>query len=356
MGETNRIFDVIHHMDIQEKKIFAKDGMGGEDLKRFLHGLVYDILTKENRRYYKFMSDSVEINTLTLRLFAENELEEEKNEAILKETCETIANRALEKHVIAQEKNHMTEIQTGNLIQSLLEYDSDIYFLITKVEQEDFLDAYNLENQKGIPFNKKTRNLKSCLIKYEEDAISEIIVTDSNNSIAAYWYREFLELKELNNDEANTKKAFNLLLRKIKTYVEKKSESDYNRIHNNLLGYFQTQENFTSDGVIDYVLGDYKPENPNKVDVESLKGKLKKVMKDDRFDTNFKIESKVIKNRMKKTIPISEKVELRIKGFVKDYKDEIYSDEDAAGEKIIVLKVQNSETYNKAYRQFKYRE
>ncbi|MED1124349.1 hypothetical protein [Bacillus atrophaeus] len=356
MGGTNRIFDVIHHMDIQENKIFAKDGMGGDDLKRFLHGLVYDILTKENRRYYKFMSDSVEINTLALRLFAENELAEEKNEDILKDTCETIAHRALEKHVIAQEKNHMTEIQTGNLIQSLLEYDSDIYFLITKVEQEDFLDAYNLENQKGIPFNKKTRNLKSCLIKYEEGAISEIIVTDSNNSIAAYWYREFLELKELNDDEANTKKAFNLLLRKIKTYVEKKSEPDYNRIHNNLLGYFQTQENFTSDGVIDYVLGDYKPENPDKVDVESLKGKLKKVMKEDKFDTNFKIESKVIKNRMKKTIPISEKVELRIKGFVEDYKDEIYSDKDAAGERIIVLKVQNNETYNKAYRLFKYRE
>lgn len=354
MTNVRRYFDSIHHMDIKQKEIRGKAN-NNASIERFLKDLMYDILSKDDKRYYTFNTETVEVSTLMSRVFSLDLTQDYLDTDILIDVCNTIAQRALEKHIDAQEKHKMTNIQEGSLIQSLIEYESELYFLITKVEHENFLDANNFEEFEGVPYNKKTRSLKSCLIKFE-DEITDIIVTDTNTTIASYWYRDFLELKEVNTDERNTSKAFTAFHSIISRNVSKHSEADYTQLHNSLLGYFRNRENFSITGVIDEVLSEYVPENKQKIKTEDLIKKFKDEMKKEKFDTKFKIEKKAIKNRMKKTYKVSDKIEIRISGYIEDLSDKIYASKDDDENRVIVMKVEDEEKYNETYRRFKFRE
>ncbi|MCP1527426.1 nucleoid-associated protein [Bacillus pumilus] len=352
MTNIRRIFDSIHHMDIKQKKITGKAN-NHPSIDRFLQDLMYDILSKEDKRYYIFNSETVEINTLISGVFEQDITQDSLDTDFLKDVCNTIADRALEKHINAQEKHSMINIQEGSLIQSLIEYESELYFLITKVEHENFLDSDNFREIVGVPYNKKTRSLKSCLIKFD-DGITDIIVTDTNTTIAAYWYREFLELKELNTDGKNTLKAFMAFDKILKKDVLKQSEADYTQLYNSLLGYFRNHQNFAVTGVIKEVLEEYIPENPAKIKTDKLIEKFQNEMKKGKFDTKFTIEKTAIKKRMRTTYKVSEKVEIRINGHIEDLRDKIYAKTDEAQNRVIIVKVDDEEKYNETFRLLKF--
>jgi hypothetical protein len=349
MQGFNRIFDAMYHIDLINESIQQKEISEG-DLDEYVLELIKTIVNIPDNRYFTFESDTIEVKTLIDKLISEKN-ENEGNPNYFSITNK-IADRLLRKEIEAQQKYaHITEIQKGSLIQSLVEYNEEVYFLICKVEHETFLNTEDLVKQIGLPYEKRV--LKTCLIKFTvEDEVDSVIVSDTNSRISQYWVKDFLELREQNSNEKNTNTAFNSIDVVLTRNVKKQSPSDYTIIRNTLIGYFRTQEEFSFEHMINSVFGEYQPEKPDIIDISKLKEAVGKLPEKVGFDKRFTIVDKEIKARIRKVIKISDKIELNLKDHIDELKDVIKSEEKPNGEKIIIIKTEN----NEAFEMFKYRE
>jgi hypothetical protein len=341
MTRASRIFEALHHVDLERDSIDSKRIDKG-DLNEYLVGLIENIMETPNNRYFKIHSNSTQIISLI------NGLMEEKLQEDFVEVSDEIAKRLLRIEVQAKERyKNITDIQRGSLIQSLIQYEDsqEFFFLIVKVEHESFLNADDLVKQIGLPFDK--RILKTCLIKYnEENEILEIIITDTNTRISAYWWNDFLELEEMNSDEKNTKTAFNAIDLTLTQKLKKQSPADYTVLRNNLIGYFRTQDNFQFDHMLNSVFGNYQPESISNEDLSEVKKQVASLPEKKGFDKHFSIIDKEIKARIRKTIPLSDKIELNLKDHISELRHIIRSEVSPNGEKQIVIKTENEEAFN----------
>src|SRR5581483_10687715 len=79
--------------------------------------------------------------------------------------------------------------------------------MLAKVDLSEYLGRKDFRSQSGI--DKKHRLLKFCLVEFDDkETIQAVRVGDTNPTIAAYWWKDFLELTEKRTDGSNTKTAF----------------------------------------------------------------------------------------------------------------------------------------------------
>lgn len=347
MQGFRRIFDAMYHIDLNNQLILRKEISAG-DLDEYIVELLQTIVDIPDNRFFKFESENTEVKTLIDKLI---EIKDETEPPFL-ECTDSIADRLLRKEIEAQEKYaHITDIQKGSLIQSLVEYQDELYFLISKVEHESFLNTEDLVKQIGLPYEKRV--LKTCLIKFTDDnEINNIIVSDTNSRISQYWVKDFLELQEMNTNEKNTSTAFNAIDFVLTRNLKKQSPSDYTMLRNTLIGYFRTQQEFGFENMMNSVFGEYQPEKPDLVDMNKIKENINKLPEQKGFDKMFTIIGKEITARIKKVVKISDKIELNLKDHIDQLKNVIKSEERPNGEKVIIIKTENPE----AFEMFKYRE
>jgi 37-kD nucleoid-associated bacterial protein len=338
MEGYKRIFDVLHHIDLENKCIITKE-KGETDLDEYIHSVVTNVLETPDNRHFNFVSETTEVRALIDEIMRNKDNVDKFNEA-----TKGIADRLLREELVAQERyQKITEIKKGSLIQSLIEYNDYHYILIAKVEHESFLNTEDLIKQIGLPFEKKT--LKTCLIKINEDDIGDVIVTDTNAKISTYWVKSFLELKELNSDEHNTQMAFNAVDQLLTRNVKKISPPDYTVLRNTLIGYFRSQQNFSMDSMISMVFGEYVPENES-IDIEKLKQAVRKLPEQKKFDTHFEIKDKVITAKIKRVVKLSDKIELQLNDHIEQLKNVIKSKVAPNGDKYIEIKIENEEAFD----------
>jgi hypothetical protein len=349
MEGFKRIFDAMYHIDLTNNTIVQKE-VGVGDLDEYIVELLDTIVDLPDSRFFGFESENTEVKTLLDKLIVEKNENPDAPECL--PISDDIANRLLRKEVEAQEKySHLTKLQKGSLIQSLVEYQDELYFLISKVEHESFLNTEDLVRQIGLPYDKKA--LKTCLIKFTfDDDIDSIIVSDTNVRISQYWVKDFLELKEKNSNEKNTSTAFNAVDMILSRQIKGKSPSDYTMLRNTLIGYFRTQEEFAFEQMVSSVFGEYQPEKPDLVDMSKIKEEVNKLPDKLGFDKRFTIVGKEISARIKNVVKISDKIELNLKDHIEQLKNVIKSDTTPDGQKVIIIKTEN----DKAYEMFKYRE
>jgi hypothetical protein len=349
MQEFKRIFDAMYHIDLVNNSIVQKE-VGAGDLDEYIIELLDTIVNLPDNRFFGFESENTEVRTLLEKLIEEKN--ESGDEANYLPISDDIANRLLRKEVEAQDKYlHITKIQKGSLIQSLVEYQERLYFLISKVEHESFLNTEDLVRQIGLPYEKKA--LKTCLIRFtEDDDVESIIVSDTNGRISQYWVKDFLELEEKNSNEKNTSNAFNAIDLVLTRQLKKQSPSDYSMLRNNLIGYFRTQQDFSFDQMLNSVFGEYEPENPETVNMSRIKETVNKLPDQVGFDKSFSIISKEISARIRKVVKISDKIELKLKDHISQLRKIIKSEVTPDGQKVIIIKTENEE----AYEMFKFRE
>lgn len=349
MDGFRRLFDAMYHIDLVSNSIIQKE-VGEGDLDEYIVELLDTIVNLPDSRYFGFESENTEVKTLLDKLIVEKN-DADQNPKYLP-ICDSIADRLLRKEIEAQEKYaHLTEIQKGSLIQSLVEYQEQLYFLISKVEHESFLNTEDLVRQIGLPYEKKA--LKTCLIKFTlDDDVESIIVSDTNVRISQYWVKDFLELKEKNSNEKNTSSAFNAVDLVLTRQIKKQSPSDYSILRNNLIGYFKTQDEFSFEQMLSSVFGNYTPEKPEIVDINRIRKAVNKLPEQVGFDKSFSIISKEISARIRKIVKISDKIDLNLKGHIDQLKKVIRSEETPDGQRVIVIKAENEE----AYEMFKFRE
>lgn len=87
------------------------------------------------------------------------------------------------------------KIREGYLIEVLLKDEEHFYYIISKVENGDYLDNETVKKRTGLPYNDKM--LKSALYVFNKEKEREsILVADTAKT--DYWAGKFLEIEEEN--------------------------------------------------------------------------------------------------------------------------------------------------------------
>lgn len=332
------IFASMHHIDLINEKAVPKI-LNNEDVKGYIKSLTEEALENKHKKFFKTTSNTSEVVATVKRIFTNKSLDDSDRNII--------ADRLVDKEIATQEKIDKLniKIKKGSLIQSLFKKENnEYYFLIAKIESNRFLDTNDLIAKEGLLFENKA--FKTCVFKINNNnEIEEISLSDNNNKIADYWSDLFLELKELTNDETNTKNAFKIVLNKIKNDLEVKHPQDYILIQNNAKSFFQTNSVFRQDEFMNNMFNNYEPQDSN-LDINALRGSLIRAYNRVITDTEFNIIPKSIQPSIMKTNKqVNSFIELTLNGTQDQIQNNVFSVEEN-GVKYIKVKASNIETYN----------
>jgi len=338
LENVERINDSLHHILIEDDLVVEKKVNQG-DIDEYVLDLIDKVLSNNENRFFKLGSDTTEVNTLILSTLRS------EAETTFTENSKKIADRLLRIEKQTQERyQQVTKLKKGSLIQSYLKNDNSLYYLIAKVEHESFLDAENLKRQMGLPYDK--RILKTGIFVYNLDFdILDIYVSDSNSTMAKYWWESFFELTVLNSDSQNTKESFKSIESVLKKKVKKQSPTDYTVLRNSLIGYFKSQEQFSFDTMVQTVFGNYAPEQPEVINVEEIKREVVGLPEKSKFDRVFNLIPKEITARIKKSYEISTGITLEIKDHIEDIRDRINLESDLNNNTYLKIKVEKPELF-----------
>jgi len=290
-----------HPIDLAAKDIQPVKISGKSDVAEYAKDLLEKILTSDDQRDYAFESDTTEVRAAIIRMRGGSDGGGD---------AQVIANRLLREEKDAQKKvEHMgVELQKGSLFQLVFQNDGSEMILLTKVDSLLFLDEEDLKQHAGLPFDRRV--LKTCLVKFKKNGdIASVTVSSKNN--AEYWWKRFLELKEVTTDEINTTTAFHAIDGHLVNRLKKNFGSDYTYLRRNLVGYFQTQKKFNISTFVDTALGDYQPQN-KELNLEKLKSEIKELPKKKNFDASFDVVADKVQSRFKRIVDLTEKIRLEV--------------------------------------------
>lgn len=163
-----------------------------------------------------------------------------------------------------------------------------------------------------------------------------ILVCDTSNRDAKYWWKSFLELRELRTDELNTTKAYKAIKDKVIAPIKREYKTDYINLYNFNLAYFSSNDNFDIDEYIRRIQ-DYIPVDPN-LNKESIINKLRDLPQKEKFDPTFQKQPGSINDRMRRQIVrLAENLDLSIKGQIENLQNVIRADVDNQGNKMVVI-------------------
>lgn len=334
------LFSTFHHIDITNNRTDKRE-IKSKDLTTYIETTIKNVIDTEDSKLFNTTSDNTEVVSSVLALATE------ENSKIVEELTDGIATRLLLKEIEAQEKYRgITVIKKGSLIQSLIKLSDEFVYLIAKVEHEDYLNTDQLIREIGLPYNKKA--LKICAFRITDNDIIEIVVKDTNSKISRYWYEDFLEVKEVNGDEYNTRTSFTAIDSILSSKLKKSSPVDYTILRNTVLGYYKSNDSFSFDRLVESVFNNYEPESED-IDFTSIKRDILKSPEKQKFDRMFEIIPTEIKSRIRKVYKVNDNIEINIMGYIESLKD-IISSEEINGQKFIKIKTQDE----KLFEAFKY--
>lgn len=293
----------------------------------------------------------------------DNNEDEDENEIIFREVLknhsQNIAAKLLnvQKTYISNNNSASKNPSDGSLIIIFTALENKPFtfnFVISKINLESYLDKEESKYRAGLP--EKNSVQKSCFIEANysptDNAISfyNIVVADSNIKIADFWMNSFLELIPTNDDANNTSKAFGSFNTAIKRKI-KSSPNDQIRLENNLIGYFENNQSFNAQEAVEAIVGQKPLKATLSITKEEFKDFLLELPIEKGFDTSFDIKEETIQNQFKKTISISESLDLRTKAHIEDLEDKIISREDREGSYELVIKDIDIETFEKFKRE-----
>lgn len=342
----------LYKISIEDSSIELIKPRDDRDLKEFSKIILDELIESARSKQYSFVDNNERIVS-HIRSIAKNELIEgasdQKENWIVRTT--SIANKLLEEEILAQERISAMnkKIQKGSLLILHLKHEGLIKFVLLKIEVDSFFDEVDAKIHNGLPLNKK-RLQKSCLITLNQAMeVSELLLSDSNRSISEYWWRKFLNSKEVINSTVNTRTAYGAIDRFLKQTIKEASQADYLFMRNDVNSYFRNNDSFVHDELVEK-LQSHKIENEelNKKLPEII-GKLKNLPNSAKapFDTQFDLDSDVIKTKIKSTIVLDDNLELRIKGEIINIEEVIKADSDAHGKYIKIYSDKGYEAFSK---------
>lgn len=297
-----------HQVNIEESTILPLDPPADRaDFDRFIKSVLNEVSTSSVGRKYIARSNNTEVINVILRIIvgAGGNLED------------SIASRLLREEINAQEQIRRLgrDIPNGLLIQSHIVDRGVTKFLICKAEKIDFIEAAALRRTNGYPIKRKI--YRSVQIVFDnQNNIAEILVNDSSNRIATYWWDSFLEIDPHWDDAYNTSKAFSMIESKVLNSIKKESSADHTYIRNATIKYFRTTGEFELESYIENCIGDYQPVS-TKINIDEIKSKIRELPEKWDFDNRFNLHPPSITARMvKSVVSLDEDLDLVIKNDI----------------------------------------
>ncbi|MCX4359336.1 nucleoid-associated protein [Xylanibacter muris] len=326
------IFNRFYKIDISTKLATRQISFENGNVTTYVLELL-DYISKTNGdREYLFDDTRLTMRTYVDKLISDIDRED---------TCENIARMLLDIEIDAQQNIQKLgkEIQRGILIISIVQMtDTDMKVIISKSDYTEFIEEITGNKTNGLPTKK--RIFKSFVVNINtEDGNNEIVqllTFDSNASRATYWWKTFLELKEIRDDERNTQTAFNAIKAKILEPIRKKHRPDYLLLWNATIAYFRGEGDFDIDHYKNNIIGNYTPQDKT-LKVAELKEKIEKLPSQCKFDPRFTKCPNVIAAKYKNVLRLTDEIDLLIKHDMPNIRKTIQPYSDNEGNKFIMI-------------------
>ncbi|MBI0400594.1 nucleoid-associated protein [Cyclobacterium marinum] len=330
--------EIIYHslfkVDIIEQEVLLQEFAENDNVNTYIMELLENVSDNEGDREYIF-----EDSSLTMKTFISQFISGDERDV----TCGKIANRLLQEETKAQEKiAHLKkQIHKGVLIISYVKMtETENKVVISKADYNEFIEEISGNLSSGLPTKKKI--FKAFIANVSNDGessdISKLVTFDSNTSKAAYWVKDFLELEEVRDDEKNTLTAYNAVKKDILNPLRRKKEykADWLCLSNATIAYFRGEGEFDIAHYRDTIIGNYLPMEAS-LEIDKLKEKITKLPDKYKFDKIFTKKPKVVKDKFKNTIQLSEEMDLIIKHDVANPKRTFKAHTDNEGRKYIAI-------------------
>jgi hypothetical protein len=302
----------LHQLDVSSNNIEKIDiDFKKETIIKYVDVLIDEILENPNKRLFKFKNGNTEVKN-SIPSIISNSVEIEK-------TLLNNAKRLLEKEVSADIKIQKlgVKVQRGSLLQIHFKQGNFDNLLICKVEHDEIINEKSFEINRGL--NTKKKVFKAFLyFLANEIRNEEIYLNDKNNS--KYWWDDFLELEQINTDDANTEISLDKIVKIIDREKNKEELTlDGTLLRNSIVGYFKTSKGFNFTDIYD-IVNNYTPFNP-KFPITDVISKLDKLKNDKSFDNQFSIVQKKVDKRIVNTIPLGKGLYLKIDRHVPNLRE-----------------------------------
>ena len=327
------IFHRLYKVDITTNEVALQEFAENVNVNNYVIELLNDVAENEGDREYTFEDGSLSMKTFLNNIISDIDRDD---------TSELIGQRLLQKEKDAQEKivQLRREIIKGILNISYVQMTETEYkIIISKADYNEFLEEVTGKIRNGLPTKKKI--FKSFIANVSliagEDTITKLVTYDLNTTKASYWWKEFLELKEIRDDEKNTLNAYNSIKVKILDPIRKKHKRDWLCLSNATVAYFRGEGDFDFIHFRDNIIGNYIPNDPN-LDMADIKDKINKLPKQDKFDLRFTKKPNIVKDKIKNVISLTDEIDLVIKHDVSSVDATFKPYLDAEGKKYLAIR------------------
>lgn len=303
-----------------------------ENFKIYIQNLLAYISEKNPEREYKFKSGATEVKTLSNKIMTNG----------CPISSQAIANRLLDKEKDAQadlnRKNLNKDIQKGMLIIAFVKMtDYACKFIISKVDYDEFISELTGDIVSGISTRRKVYKALVCEVNTDNSIISTLVF-DTNTPGSVYWWKNFLELDVVTNDEENTQRAFDAIEKNILNPLKRKHKPDYFHIWNSTILYFRSSEEFSIEGYLAHI-GEYTPYDDT-LNMDKFRENVRKLPDNvkNQFDRRFTIAKNKIKKRLKNVIKLTDQIDLQIKQDIPNLENTIIATLGEDGVKYVKIK------------------
>jgi hypothetical protein len=300
-------------IDLAKEKAMQQSIPKDAELDNYIQGLLEWAYNEEDVRLFYFAETTTEVRSALQKVITGEKLSS---------VAGMIANRLLKQEKAAQEEvAHLKGVHEGMLLQAAFHRAGTDGILLAKVDLSEFLGREDFRSQSGI--DKKHRLLKFCVVEFSaKQDIQTVHVGDTNSTIAAYWWKSFLELTESRTNNSNTRTAFAVLDSFLGKAVRGAYPKDYPNLYNELLRRFKRSKQFRFTKFMDDMFDNYQPYH-SELNVADLKTKAKALLIKGKFDANFTIIPSEVEKRFKRTYTLTPQIDLTVAGDLENFKDQI---------------------------------
>lgn len=330
----------IRIIDYENNKVYKRDTP--DEFSDYVRQLITYINGNTSIREYSTRSVNTEVISCILDIIR-NQIDPD----LVTKKIDFIANRLLKKECEAQTSvAHITNVQKGSLIQALL-YDDEMdkyTYLLAKVEHTDFVDDLDFSFKSG--FSKDMKKLwKSCIFEIDDLNASNFYAKVYSNTVAKYWYDNFLELDQVVSDEVNTEKAFRSIESALNRNIKNIAPRDHTLLRNALIAYFKSQDYIDYETMIQITLENYHPVELEQEQMDRVIEKIRELPDKHNFERQFNTVPSVINARIRKVYDVCQGVQLKITDAIDNFDDTITAYRDTDGNKYIKIKTDNELTF-----------
>ncbi|MBB5225209.1 hypothetical protein DYE50_04935 [Treponema ruminis] len=329
------IFINLFKIDLNLEQCTKESFTDKYNIQKYLSELLDAIVSSSGDREYEFDETLMTTKNRILSIVKNLDEQIKQNECIL------LAQKLLVTELDVQKKIQKlnVEIQKGILVIAAAKItDADYKFIITKADYAEFVEEITGNTKSGLPLKKKIFKSFIADIKYANNdyTFQRIVTYDSNINHSVYWWKSFLELKELRDNTTNTKKAFELINNTVLAPLQKDHKTDYIKLWNSTVAYFRTKGEFDITYYAENVIGNYIPYDDS-LEMSPLKTKITELQNKNKFDNKFEKDPLSITNRMKKELKLTNEIDLVIKQDIPNLSSIIKPKEEDGKKYIMVL-------------------